>query len=653
MRISSYPKVYNLGHPAIAKLTDGDVSVTEKVDGCFNYESKVVLENGSTERIGYLVNNRIQTNVLSYNLLTDAIEAKPIVAWHHNGSTNDWLKVRAKGSHGQYISLICTPNHLIMKEGGVWASAQSLKPFDKILKRGNSCSEVQRQMMLGSLLGDGYINDKRYRCSHSIKQSSLIELKTNILSSLVSSSYQAVGGYGTQMIGIQTGRSPATNDLYDLCTVGGKKEVTHRWLSQLTPIGLAFWYMDDGSISLSKQQKGYATFHTEGYTREEVETISAFLYRWFGLHNSIIEYRGYYRIALTTKSTDLLFSMIFPYIIPDLQYKLYPEYRTGVSIWQFYNFTDCLQGLVPVEVLDVSKCNPRSKTKFDLTVQNNSNYMVGGVLVHNSQFSMAVIDSELHCRSKNAEVSVNDPGMFDKAVETAWSLFEAELLMPDAIYRCEYLRIPKHNSLAYSRVPKRNLIVFDIVCGPENYLSYENMVFHCDENLGLECVPQFQYGSFDKEYLDELMQRDSVLGGSLVEGLVIKNYSQWGKDGKALMGKYVSERFREVHREEWRQSNPTGKDIIGRLQQKYRTTARWEKALMHLREQGLITDEPKDIGLLIKTVQQDVEQECEDLIKQELWSAAWPHIKRRLGAGLPEWYKDRLVCKQFQEESDD
>lgn len=32
----------------------------------------------------------------------------------------------------------------------------------------------------------------------------------------------------------------------------------------------------------------------------------------------------------------------------------------------------------------------------------------------------------------------------------------------------------------------------------------------------------------------------------------------------------------------------------------------------------------------------------------ESWTSYWPHLRRRVAHGLPEWYKDRLLESQFE-----
>lgn len=270
--------------------------------------------------------------------------------------------------------------------------------------------------------------------------------------------------------------------------------------------------------------------------------------------------------------------------------------------------------------------------------------------VDGSQFSMCRTEQgELLVRSKGAIMYSEAPEkMFTKAVEAAKLLD----LHPGWTYRCEYLAKPKHNTLAYDRVPNHHLILFDVGVGLEEYLDVDSKRIEGDR-LGLETVPCLLYGPVENVTVlrNVLDNNISVLGAQKIEGIVIKpvKYNIFGIDKKVLMGKFVSEAFKEVHHKAWRENNPSSKDIIERLAVEYCTPARWGKAVEHLRDSGGITDSPKDIGLLIKEVQVDVLKECEDEIKERVWKWAWPHIQRGLTRGLPEWYKGELMKRQFEE----
>lgn len=264
--------------------------------------------------------------------------------------------------------------------------------------------------------------------------------------------------------------------------------------------------------------------------------------------------------------------------------------------------------------------------------------------IDGSQFSFGRFNGELKCKSKGAEINVEYPEkMFSEAVETAKGLD----LTDGYTYRAEYLKSPRHNVLCYSRVPDKNLIVFDINTGLEQYLDYAAKKQEC-ERIGLECIPILHIGKIDDPAgIVSLLETVSILGGQKVEGIVIKNYNRFGLDKKVLMGKYVSEAFKEVHAAEWKEANPTKTDIVAHLIASYKTPARWNKAIQHLTEAGKLTDSPKDIGLLIKEVQEDIEKEEKEEIKNKLYANVIAHIKRGVVGGLPEYYKEHLMKKQF------
>ncbi len=271
--------------------------------------------------------------------------------------------------------------------------------------------------------------------------------------------------------------------------------------------------------------------------------------------------------------------------------------------------------------------------------------------IDGSQFSFGIFNGELRCRSKGRQIVMDCPDkMFNKAVETVRIL--GNTLRNGWTYRAEFLNKPKHNVLAYDRTPDRYLIIFDIAKGQEDYLDYESMAAE-SERIGLECVPLvFQGKISDANVFLGLVERQSILGGQKVEGVVAKNYDRFGQDGKILMAKYVTEKFKEVHNKDWKAKNPTGIDIITGLGLQYRSEARFAKALQHLKEDGVAVGELKDIGKLIPEVKRDIREECADEIKEALFKWAWPKIERMVTAGLPEWYKQHLIEETFIETSD-
>lgn len=267
--------------------------------------------------------------------------------------------------------------------------------------------------------------------------------------------------------------------------------------------------------------------------------------------------------------------------------------------------------------------------------------------IDGSQFSFGRFNGELKVRSKNKQMEPDSPEkLFKEAVETVKLLD----LKDGWTYRGECLQKPKHNALAYDRVPKGNVILFDINTEEESYLPYSEKQNEA-ERIGLEVVPILFSGKVESaQDVLGFLDRVSILGGQKIEGVVLKNYGRFGADKKALMGKYVSEAFKEVHKHEWGESNPKQGDIVIRIITMLKTPARWNKAIQHLAEKGELDNSPKDIGKLMAECQQDIKKECEDEIKSMLYTWAIGHILRGVTGGLPEWYKAKLLENQFKNE---
>lgn len=286
-----------------------------------------------------------------------------------------------------------------------------------------------------------------------------------------------------------------------------------------------------------------------------------------------------------------------------------------------------------------------------------ANLLTGPVYVQEkvdgSQFSFGLdADGFVVTRSKGATVYLETADkLFKDAVTYVNSI--KELLTPGYTYRGEVLCKPRHNTLAYDRVPRHNVVIFDINTGEECYMPYDGVhtsVVNEAARLDLEVVPLLYVGMVESaDQLKAFLETPSFLGGQKVEGVVVKpvGYAQFGIDKKALMGKYVSEAFKEVHGGEWRKANPSQNEVVEKVALMYKTPARWQKSVQHLKEAGQITDSPQDIGKLMKEVNVDVLKECESEIKEELFKQAWPKISRIITAGFPEWYKSQLLEKQF------
>lgn len=269
--------------------------------------------------------------------------------------------------------------------------------------------------------------------------------------------------------------------------------------------------------------------------------------------------------------------------------------------------------------------------------------------VDGSQFSFGRRGDDLYFRSRGATIYPETADkLFKAAVDYIVSI--KDLLYDGWTYRGEVLHAPRHNTLTYARTPKHNVVIFDVeVNDGQNFLLPDEKRTAATV-LDLETVPSFYLGQLsDINQLREFLEQESFLGGCKLEGIVLKNYSQFGEDKKVLMGKWVREEFKEIHQGAWKGANPSRSDVIEAMIKVYRNEARWEKAVQHLRDAGQLQGAPQDIGPLMKEIQKDLMEECAAEIKEKLFEYAITRILRGASAGAPEWYKTKLAESQFSE----
>lgn len=265
--------------------------------------------------------------------------------------------------------------------------------------------------------------------------------------------------------------------------------------------------------------------------------------------------------------------------------------------------------------------------------------------VDGSQFGFAKINGQLSCRSKGEMLNLSSPEkMFKEAVDHIKSI---EARIPNnSRFWGEYLKKPKHNNLAYTRVPKNHIALFgyEIVSDSDWGHSHEELAGWAS-TFETEIVPRLYAGVADPDLVLKLLDTESFLGGVQIEGVVVKNYAKQILVGDTyypiMCGKYVSEAYKEVAKG-WKKEH-TGKGKWGDYMDTFATTARWDKAIQHLRDSGLLIGAPQDIGNLIKRVQTDVMEECEDEIKEALWKFFGKDLIRNSIRGLAEWYKTKLL----------
>ncbi|MGH3294399.1 MAG: intein-containing recombinase RecA, partial [Trebonia sp.] len=366
--------------------------------GCMAYGTRVTLADGTQEKIGKIVNQRMDVEVLSYDVETDRMVPRKIVNWFDNGNAERFLQftVAKSGGNGR-AQFAATENHLIRTPGG-WREAGELIAGDRVMvTEKRVLGEQQLQVVLGALMGDGNLSPNRrdrsgtrFRMGHGAKQAAYLDWKTSLLGNIGHSrtvnAKDAVFADFTPL--------PELAELHDAVYFGdGKKHLTWEYLKSLTPLALAIWYMDDGSFVVRSKGAQERTAGGTGRIEIVVEAMSP------GSRDRLVRYlrdthkldvklvtkgtRQVSAIRFTTAASEKFQKLVAPYVHPSMDYKLLPRFRDQFAVEP--QFAPETQRLAPARIENIHIKPPtRSMKRFDIEVEGLHNYFVDGVMVHNS-----------------------------------------------------------------------------------------------------------------------------------------------------------------------------------------------------------------------------------------------------------------------------
>src|SRR5690349_4273259 len=156
--------------------------------GCLSYGTRVTLADGSQEKIGKIVNQRMPVEVLSYDPEIGKVVPKRVVNWFDNGPTEEFLQfaVARPGGNGR-SQMGLTANHLVRTPGG-WREASELLAGDRVMiAQPHRLSGQQWQVVLCGLMGDGALSASRvpgslgtrFRMGHGARQADYLDWKAS------------------------------------------------------------------------------------------------------------------------------------------------------------------------------------------------------------------------------------------------------------------------------------------------------------------------------------------------------------------------------------------------------------------------------------------------------------------------------------------
>jgi recombination protein RecA len=369
--------------------------------GCFSYDTRVTLADGTQEKIGKIVHQKLPVEVLSYDAVLNAIVPKKVVNWFDNGKTDEFLRFSVKRPAGNGRSqFAATRNHLIRTPGG-WREAGSLKEGDRVLQMSPvALSGFQMEALRGGLMGDACLSSAkngiscRARWIHGTKQVEYAEWKGSLFENVgITTSAHAMGGIEVSLTPLPELASLRSEVYVGAPTGREAKRFSEEYLKQVGPLGLALWYQDDWTFAVrskglqerTKGLSGRAEVCVDAMEPDTRQRVLEWLRDTWGIEGRLhVKGLGSNHLTLTTEATAKLHALIAPFVHPSMDYKLLPRYRGRFAVEPV--FAPGRQELVPAVIGSIEAKPPiaRRTHRFDIEVEGTHNYFVDGVMVHNS-----------------------------------------------------------------------------------------------------------------------------------------------------------------------------------------------------------------------------------------------------------------------------
>jgi len=509
-------------------FVDGEeVIVTEKVHGCVTNSTKIRMANGDRKFIRDVTEGDYVLGRNAFGQLVPSLVKKK----YNNGKTDTWLKVTGKreglgGRGSSFFAVNCTPEHQFwVEEKNAFVEAKNLETGNHVLtvRTDLDLTPLQSQVTLGKLLGDGsltrHVGTATLHFGHKVEDKEYVEWTQKGLGQLSNHHTDIeLSGYGTKMIRGSSLGSAFLKKEFSCFYESGEKQVPFWVEDSLTPIAIAFWYMDDGSLSHSEFQEDRATFATCGFNRKSCGHLVNGLQK-LGIEASIQEL-DYRRIVLNSTNAEKLFLLVAPYIPPCMQRKLPERYRGGTG-WLPKSTNSYKTTLVPVTVTSVENNLTVKSKKYDLETETH-NYFANNILVHNSNARYIFLDGIMYAGSRNLWKSPTSSCIFRKNLkENPWigewcRAHEGYVLWGEVT--------PTQGGYDYGS-KKPQFFVFDVRHPDGHWLSYD-VLEEKDILMALRShsVPVYYHDSYDLEHIKKFVDGPSMVPGAktIREGVVIK-----------------------------------------------------------------------------------------------------------------------------------
>ena len=185
-----------------------------------------------------------------------------------------------------------------------------------------SLTQFQRSVIIGSLLGDGYLRTfpKRKNAlleiNHSYSQKEYVDWKYAVLRNVCASAPKARKGNGSRIAyRFYSKQLAELTELYKQFYRSGTKIIPENLI--IDPIILSVWFMDDGS----RCRDCDVYLNTQQFSIKDQKKLIHALCE-MGLESNLNKDKIYYRLRFLKSSLPKLRAVLKDKVIPSMQYKL-------------------------------------------------------------------------------------------------------------------------------------------------------------------------------------------------------------------------------------------------------------------------------------------------------------------------------------------
>ncbi len=195
----------------------------------------------------------------------------------------------------------------------------------RLLQNQLSFTSPQKEVLIGTLLGDAsiigtqYGKNYRLQIEQSDAQKEYVNWKYELFREwcLIPPQFRKLRNSWR----FRTISHPQFTELRKQFYHGTRKRIPKEFERnfEISPMSLAVWFMDDGTVGPSK---GY-TLNSQNFTKGENEKLQRYLKDKFGLTTSLHKDKERWRIYILPQAREKFEKIITSYLLPTTRYKLH------------------------------------------------------------------------------------------------------------------------------------------------------------------------------------------------------------------------------------------------------------------------------------------------------------------------------------------